>query len=86
LIQYDDAYSPPKAVAQVRKLVERDEVLFTFQIIGTPSNAAVEKYLNARKVPQAVRLDRRIALLGSAKHALDDRVQSQLPVRGTHLR
>src|SRR5580658_9670585 len=52
LIQYDDAYSPPKAVEQVRKLVEGDEVLFTFQIIGTPSNAAVQKYLNSRKVPQ----------------------------------
>ncbi len=52
LIQYDDAYSPPKAVEQVRKLVERDEVLLTFQIIGTPSNAAVQKYLNAKKVPQ----------------------------------
>ncbi|MES5486240.1 MULTISPECIES: ABC transporter substrate-binding protein [Bradyrhizobium] len=52
LIQYDDAYSPPKAVEQVRKLVEGDEVLFTFQIIGTPSNAAVQKYLNAKKVPQ----------------------------------
>ena len=52
LIQYDDAYSPPKAVEQVRKLVEGDEVLLTFQIIGTPSNAAVQKYLNSRKVPQ----------------------------------
>jgi branched-chain amino acid transport system substrate-binding protein len=52
LIQYDDAYSPPKAVEQVRKLVESDEVLLTFQIIGTPSNAAVQKYLNTRKVPQ----------------------------------
>ena len=52
LIQYDDAYSPPKAVEQVRKLVESDEVLLTFQIIGTPSNAAVQKYLNAKKVPQ----------------------------------
>ena len=52
LIQYDDAYSPPKAVEQVRKLVENDEVLLTFQIIGTPSNAAVQKYLNAKKVPQ----------------------------------
>jgi ABC-type branched-subunit amino acid transport system substrate-binding protein len=51
-IQYDDAYSPPKAVEQVRKLVESDEVLLTFQIIGTPSNAAVQKYLNAKKVPQ----------------------------------
>jgi len=52
LIQYDDAYSPPKAVEQVRKLVESDEVLFTFQLIGTPSNAAVQKYLNTKKVPQ----------------------------------
>jgi branched-chain amino acid transport system substrate-binding protein len=52
LIQYDDAYSPPKAVEQVRKLVESDEVLLTFQILGTPSNAAVQKYLNSRKVPQ----------------------------------
>jgi branched-chain amino acid transport system substrate-binding protein len=52
LIQYDDSYSPPKAVEQVRKLVESDEVLLTFQIIGTPSNAAVQKYLNAKKIPQ----------------------------------
>jgi branched-chain amino acid transport system substrate-binding protein len=51
-IQYDDAYSPPKTVEQVRKLVESDEVLLTFQIIGTPPNAAVQKYLNAKKVPQ----------------------------------
>jgi branched-chain amino acid transport system substrate-binding protein len=52
LIQYDDGYSPPKTVEQVRKLVESDEVLTTFQIIGTPPNAAVQKYLNDKKVPQ----------------------------------
>jgi branched-chain amino acid transport system substrate-binding protein len=52
LIQYDDGYSPPKAVEQVRKLVENDEVLFMYQMIGTPSNAAVQKYLNTKKVPQ----------------------------------
>src|SRR3954449_7559949 len=52
LIQYDDAYSPPKTVEQVRKLVEGDEVFTTFQIIGTPPNAAVQKYLNEKKVPQ----------------------------------
>src|SRR3954470_12530903 len=52
LIQYDDAYSPPKTVEQVRKLVESDEVLFTFQIIGTAANAAVQKYLNGKKIPQ----------------------------------
>jgi branched-chain amino acid transport system substrate-binding protein len=52
LIQYDDAYNPPKTVEQVRKLVEGDEVLTTFQLIGTPSNAAVQRYLNEKKVPQ----------------------------------
>ncbi len=52
LLQYDDSYSPPKAVEQIRKLVESDEVLLTFQIIGTPPNAAVQKYLNDKKVPQ----------------------------------
>jgi branched-chain amino acid transport system substrate-binding protein len=52
LIQYDDAYSPPKTVEQVRKLVESDEVLLTFQLIGTPGNAAVQRYLNQKKVPQ----------------------------------
>ena len=52
LIQYDDAYSPPKTVEQVRKLVESDEVLLTFQVLGTPGNAAVQKYLNLKKVPQ----------------------------------
>src|SRR5689334_24549965 len=52
LIQYHDAYSPPKTVEQVRKLVEGDEVLLTFQIIGTAANAAVQKYLNGKKIPQ----------------------------------
>src|ERR1700716_2930108 len=52
LIQYDDAYSPPKTVEQVRKLVESDEVFTPFEIIGTPRNAAVQKYLNDKKVPQ----------------------------------
>ena len=51
-ITYDDAYSPPKAVEQVRKLVESDEVLLVFNPLGTPSNTAVQKYLNEKKVPQ----------------------------------
>ncbi|MCG6206539.1 ABC transporter substrate-binding protein [Rhodopseudomonas sp. HC1] len=51
-ISYDDAYSPPKAVEQVRKLVESDEVLVVFNPLGTPSNTAIQKYLNAKKVPQ----------------------------------
>ena len=49
---YDDAYLPPKAVEQVRKLVESDEVLVVFNPLGTPSNTAIQKYLNSKKVPQ----------------------------------
>ena len=51
-ISYDDGYSPPKAVEQVRKLVESDEVLVVFNPLGTPSNTAIQKYLNSKKVPQ----------------------------------
>src|SRR5262245_43124529 len=51
-ISYDDAYSPPKAIEQARKLVESDEVLLIFQSLGTPSNSAIMKYMNAKKVPQ----------------------------------
>jgi branched-chain amino acid transport system substrate-binding protein len=51
-ISYDDAYSPPKAVEQVRKLVESDEVLLVFDPLGTPSNTAIQKYMNSKKVPQ----------------------------------
>jgi len=51
-ISYDDGYSPPKAVEQARKLVESDEVLLVFNPLGTPSNSAIQKYMNARKVPQ----------------------------------
>jgi branched-chain amino acid transport system substrate-binding protein len=51
-ISYDDGYSPPKTVEMARKLVEQDEVLFVFQSLGTPSNTAIHKYMNAKKVPQ----------------------------------
>ena len=51
-ISRDDAYSPPKTVEVVRKLVEEDQVLLTFQILGTPPNTAVQGYLNDNKVPQ----------------------------------
>jgi branched-chain amino acid transport system substrate-binding protein len=51
LISLDDGYSPPKAVEQVRKLVEQDEVLALFQTLGTPSNSAIHKYVNGKKVP-----------------------------------
>ncbi len=51
-ITLDDAYSPPKTVEQTRKLVESEDVLFTFQNLGTPTNSAVHKYYNQKGVPQ----------------------------------
>jgi branched-chain amino acid transport system substrate-binding protein len=51
-ISYDDSYSPPKTVEQARKLVESDEVLLIFNPLGTPGNTAIQKYMNAKKVPQ----------------------------------
>jgi branched-chain amino acid transport system substrate-binding protein len=51
-ISYDDGYSPPRTVEMARKLVEQDQVLFVFQTLGTPSNTAIHKYMNMRKVPQ----------------------------------
>jgi branched-chain amino acid transport system substrate-binding protein len=52
LLSLDDGYSPPKTVEQIRRLVEQDGVAFIFQSLGTPSNSAIQKYLNDRKVPQ----------------------------------
>ncbi|GIQ77922.1 branched-chain amino acid ABC transporter substrate-binding protein [Bradyrhizobium sp. RD5-C2] len=51
-VSYDDGYSPPKMVEQARKLVESDEVLLIFNPLGTPGNTAIQKYMNAKKVPQ----------------------------------
>jgi len=51
-VSYDDAYSPPKTVEQARKLVESDEVLLVFSSVGTPTNSAILKYMNSKKVPQ----------------------------------
>lgn len=50
-ISLDDGYSPPKAVEMVRRLVEQDEVLFTVNTLGTPSNSAIHRYMNQKKVP-----------------------------------
>jgi branched-chain amino acid transport system substrate-binding protein len=51
-ISYDDGYQPPKTVEMVRKLVEEDKVLCTFNTLGTPCNTAIHKYMNSKKVPQ----------------------------------
>jgi branched-chain amino acid transport system substrate-binding protein len=51
-ISLDDGYSPPKTVEQARKLVEQEEVLLVYQSLGTPTNSAIHKYMNQKKVPQ----------------------------------
>jgi len=47
----DDSYSPPKTVEQVRRLVEEDKVAFLFNTLGTPTNSAIQRYVNQKKVP-----------------------------------
>ena len=50
-ITYDDGYQPPKTVEMVRQLVEQDKVLLLFNTLGTPTNTAIHKYVNQKKVP-----------------------------------
>jgi branched-chain amino acid transport system substrate-binding protein len=50
-ISYDDGYSPPKTVEDIRRLVEEDHVAFVFNTLGTPTNSAIVRYLNQKKVP-----------------------------------
>jgi branched-chain amino acid transport system substrate-binding protein len=52
LISLDDAYSPPKTVEQVRRLVEQEQVALLFNTLGTPTNLAIRQYCNDNKVPQ----------------------------------
>lgn len=52
LISVDDGYNPAKAVEQTRNLVGREGVVAMFSSMGTAQNAAVQKFLNGRKVPQ----------------------------------
>jgi len=50
-ISYDDGYSPPKTVEQVRRLIEADKVAALFGTLGTPTNSAIVRYVNQKKVP-----------------------------------
>src|ERR1041384_7956083 len=52
MISLDDGFSPPKTVEQTRRLIEQDQVLAISGSLGTSTNAAVQKYLNGKKVPQ----------------------------------
>jgi len=50
-IALDDAYSPPKSVEVVRRLIEEEQVAIMFQTLGTAPNTAIRKYINQKKVP-----------------------------------
>ena len=50
-IVYDDGYQPPRTLEQTRRLVEQDRVAFCFNQLGTPTNSAIHRYMNQRKVP-----------------------------------
>ena len=79
-------YSPPKAIEQARKLVESDEVLLIFQPLGTPSNSAIQKYMNAKKVPQLFVATGAHQMGRSAELSVDHGLAAQLPERRPHLR
>ena len=49
---YDDGYDPVQTVQLTRKLVEQDKVFAIFNSVGTAHNAAIQPYLNQRRVPQ----------------------------------
>jgi branched-chain amino acid transport system substrate-binding protein len=51
-VTLDDGYSPPKTVEMVRQLVEQEKVLCLFNTLGTPTNTAIHRYMNQKKVPQ----------------------------------
>jgi hypothetical protein len=84
-LSYDDGYSPPKAVEQARKLVESDEALLIFQSLGTPSNSAIEKYMNMKKVPQLL-VATGATKFGNPGDPVDDGLAAELPERRHHLR
>jgi branched-chain amino acid transport system substrate-binding protein len=73
LLSLDDAYSPPKTVEQTRRLVESDEVLAITGSLGSAPNAAIEKYLNVKKVPQI------FLLSGSARFLAPEEFPWTLP-------
>ena len=85
-ISYDDAYSPPKTVEQARKLVESDEVLLIFGSLGTPSNTAIQKYMNTKKVPQLFVATGATKWNDPQNYPVDHGLAAQLSERGADLR
>ena len=85
-ISLDDAYSPPKTVEQVRRLVELEQVVFLFQTLGTACNAAIRQYCNDNKIPQLF-VSTGAAIFSDPQHfPWTMGYKPQLPDRGAHLR
>ena len=79
-ITLDDGYSPPKTVEQVRRLVEKEQVLLLFGLSGTPTNTAVHRYINAKKMPHLFLLTRRVEV-GAARKNSRGRWDGSRPIR-----
>ena len=84
-ISLDDNYSPPKTVEQIRRLVEEDKVAFTFGTLGTPTNSAIVRYMNQKKVPHLF-VSTGADKWGDYKQTpVDHRLAAQLSDRGADL-
>lgn len=51
LITLDDGYNPQTAVANVKQLIEKDQVLSLFGVLGTPANVAIMPLIQQSGVP-----------------------------------
>ena len=85
-ITYDDAFSPPKAIEQARKLVESDEVLLIFQPLGTPVQLGDPEIHERQEGAAALRRHRRHQMGRSEEFSVDHGLAAQLPERRPHLR
>lgn len=85
-ISYDDGYSPPRTVEQVRKLVENDEVFAIWQVVGTAGNTAIQKYLNQRGVPQVFIASGATKWADLKNNPWSMGMAAELPERSAHLR
>ena len=84
-ISLDDGYSPPKTVEQIRRLVEQEQVAFIFDTLGTPTNTAIVRYMNQKKVPHLF-VSTGADKWGDYKQTpVDHRLAAQLPDRGADL-
>ena len=86
IVSLDDGYLPPKSVEVTRQLVEQEKVLALYMPLGTPTNSAVHKYLNQKKVPQLFITSGAVKWGDPKNYPVDDGLAAELPGRGRQLR